>query len=69
MKIPDCSDPGKAALVYYVACQLSARVAMMDAANRTRREQGFSDAYDESAYQAAIDEAELAAPPTEGGKP
>lgn len=57
-KLPDTSDPGKAAAVFYAGAWLFAQVAMMQAMNTERERSGYALAYGEESFAAAIEDAE-----------
>jgi hypothetical protein len=58
VKIPDVSDPGKAAAANYAAAWLYAQVSMMNHANEERQRNGYANAYGDEAYAYACADAE-----------
>ena len=58
MKIPDTSDPGKAAAANYAAAWLYAQVSLMNFANAERHRHNLATAYGDEAYAYACADAE-----------
>lgn len=54
----DASDPGKGAVVNYVAAWLFTQTSMMNAANAERARHGEAAVYHEHSYEVAIKDAE-----------